>query len=147
MANKYGRPPVLDETKCEVAIALVAVGCSLSTVARYLGVHRETLRRNAVRHPEFGKRLAQAAASLEWSHLRKVTQASGRSWRASAWMLERINPQRFGRRKADSISRSELNDVLDILTRILTEEINDPQARQQVLLRLQELHSHIESLS
>lgn len=139
MADKRGRPLALDELKCEIAIALLSVGCSLKTAASYLGIHTKSLQRHAKRDPKFAKRILKAQASLEWDHLKKVQEASGKSWRASAWMLERINPERFGKRKADSLTRSELEEAIGVLAYIITEEVHDHEAQVRIFSRLQRL--------
>lgn len=90
-----GRPPALDATKREVAIALVAVGCTRAQAARYLEVSPQTLANTARRNPEFGQRLDRAEANLQREHLRKIRTPDGRSWRASAWALQQMAPARF----------------------------------------------------
>lgn len=94
--SRGGRPARLDGTLREVVIALVASGLSRTAAARQVGVAPQTVFNTAIRDPEFGRRLEQAANELQFAHLRIVQRASGRSWRASAWALERIAPERFG---------------------------------------------------
>ena len=39
--------------------------------------------------------IPQAQALCEWTHLKLITEASKKHWRASAWYLERTRPERY----------------------------------------------------
>ena len=104
---KQGRPCKLTETDKEVAVALFSVGLSRAAVARYLRVAPQTVSNTAARDMAFGDRLEQARASLETRHLAKLGLFSQRSWRASAWALEKLAPERFADPESPAAIRRE----------------------------------------
>ena len=90
---RRGRPPALDATKREVVAALLTAGWTRARAARYVGVSPQTVLNTAARDPEFAARLARAEARCRIEHFQNIAAASGRSWRASAWALERLASQ------------------------------------------------------
>ena len=63
--SRRGRPPVLDEAKKREILAIVAVGCSRSTAAAYVGCATSTIQNTADRDPAFAEKLRQAAYNTE----------------------------------------------------------------------------------
>ena len=97
---KCGRPPVLDEAKKREILAIVAVGCSRSMAATYVGCAISTIQNTAERDPTFAEKLRQAVYSTELGLLKNIRNAAKKEqyWRAAAWALERRFPERYARR-------------------------------------------------
>ena len=57
-----------------------------------------------------------------------MRQASSQSWRAAAWSLEHLNPQRYARRRADYLTFSEVEQLgrtmMELIARAIPAGIN-----------------------
>lgn len=138
--SNAGRPRLLaDEEKRRTLFAMIAVGSGREAAARHLGCSVWTIAREAVRDPEFGRRLRDAETSAELLPLQMMRKASGSHWRAAAWLLERLNPEQFVRRRPDTLTPTELNAVLEQVVGILAEEFGDHEQRERILQRLQQV--------
>lgn len=144
---KTGRPPVLDEYKRREILAIVSVGCSRRTAARYVGCSVSTIQNTAARDPAFGQRLRRAEHSAEVGYMRNIQKAAAKEqyWRAAAWALERINPDDFAPRRPDALRIDQAVALLMELTEILVEEIPAARYRKAVLRRVQELAARIQN--
>lgn len=112
-------------------VALVAVGCSPTEAARYVGVAPQTIINTGRRDPVFADRVDRAAAAFEAAHLRNLQTATGRSWRASAWVLERLAPKRF----ADPLGKDRRR-IHAAVRRAIAEEVGDDGLRTRLLRRV-----------
>lgn len=146
---KTGRPPVLDEYKRREILAIVSVGCSRRTAARYVGCSVSTIQNTAERDPSFGDRLRRAEQSAEVGYMRNIQKAAAKEqyWRAAAWALERINPDDFAPRRPDALRIDEAVRLLMELTEILVEEIPAARYRKAVLRRVGMLIQQIQGRS
>ena len=61
---------------------------------------------------------------------------AGRHWRASAWLLERKDPQEFAPRGPDIITGQQLHELLTQIVRILVEAIPVASIRKNVIKQL-----------
>ncbi|MEN0110670.1 MAG: hypothetical protein AAF805_08080 [Planctomycetota bacterium] len=112
--RRRGRKPRLGPTERAVIVALVEAGVTRTAAARYVGVAPQTVWNTERRDPEFGQQVERAAARLRLAHLRVIDKVVGRSWRASAWALARLQPERFAdpegraarRRRARAVGRT-----------------------------------------
>jgi len=143
---KTGRPPVLDEYKRREILAIVSVGCSRRTAARYVGCSVSTIQNTAERDASFGLRLRRAEQSAEVGYMRNIQKAAAKEqyWRAAAWALERINPDDFAPRRPDALRIDEAVRLLMELTEILVEEIPAARYRKAVLRRVETLIQKIQ---
>lgn len=137
MAKTEGRERVLDATKQREICALVSVGTSMRKAAQYVGCCRKTIEREAKRNPEFAERLQRSRVSTQLGPLQSMRQAVQSDWRAAAWMLERTDPDRFGRRTQSSVGAKELRALARDLMAIFRDEINHPELRDRILGRVQ----------
>jgi hypothetical protein len=129
----------LDEFKKREIAAILAVGGSRTTAAKYVRCAPDTIRRTAQRDAQFAAQLKRAEAQLEVVHLTNIETAGRKNWRASAWLLERMFPERFGRRATAAITGEALADLLEQFAETVCREIESPQDRrrvQQALTRL-----------
>lgn len=131
-SRRKGRPPTLDLAKREVIIALVSVGCTRTYAARYLGISPQTVLNTAARNEEFALRIEQAAANLQVDHLQTVAVASRRTWQASAWVLERIAPERFSNPQIRKARRQFLKRFKKLVFGILSEQIVDDDLKDRL---------------
>jgi hypothetical protein len=98
--HKPGRPVVFDDAKQQIFLRLTAAGFSAVAAARHIGVSLSAVRYRARQNPGFDAAYRQAKAEAIPSLLETIRGAGQRSWRASAWLLERLRPAEFGRRVA-----------------------------------------------
>ena len=97
-------------------IALVANGHAVKDAARVTGCSIRTVQREQARDPEFRQDLGRAELDARNQPLQHLHKASATHWRAAAWLLERTDPARFGRRTPNSY---QLADVENALTTLL----------------------------
>ncbi|HEY4309861.1 MAG TPA: hypothetical protein VGN12_10455 [Pirellulales bacterium] len=123
--------------------AIVSVGGSLRTAAKHVGCTVSAIRVRADRSREFAQRLKRAESDFEVILLSNIQQAGKKSWNASAWLLERIFPERFAKRRPGTIPVEELNDVFEHLATIITHEVADPERCERLLDRVTKLLANL----
>lgn len=131
----------LDDVRKREVFAILNVGGTRLMAAEYVGCHVETIRKAAIRDRAFAKQLRRAELGPELTFLRNIQQASKdpRQWRASAWALERLYPDRYGRRPPKSITPEQLAEVVREMGAIVVGQIPVKRFRDEVLIRLSEL--------
>ena len=100
MAKNEHRPPLKRGAKSlytpervETFLAGIAACLPMKQVCEMAGVTQETLYRWLREKPEFREKIDEARKLSEPALAQKV--ASDPSWKSSAWMLARINPERW----------------------------------------------------
>ncbi len=131
-----GRPHALDEFKRREICALVAAGSGMADAARYVGCSARTIRREALRNENFHEALRNAELSAQLEPLRSLRKAAASNWRAAAWLLERTNPDRFAKHDAKTVRVDELDGIICRFVEMISEEIEDPQARGRAYRRM-----------
>ena len=98
--SRPGRKPLLDEAKRREICEILAVGGTRTMAAAYVGCSLDTIARTAQRDRMFAKQLRKASVECEICCLRNLSNAAQdpKNWRAAAWALERLYPERYGRR-------------------------------------------------
>jgi hypothetical protein len=144
--RKVGRPPVLDEMKKGQILAIIGVGCSRRTAARYVGCDAKTIRNTALRDPEFAGQLCHASQAAEIEYVRRINNAAKKEqyWRAAAWALERLNPEDFAKRSPGSLTAEEIRTLLERVGEILLSEVPVARHRKAAVKRLDRLLAKIE---
>jgi hypothetical protein len=123
--RRRGRPRRLNETElCEIC-AYVSGGLGLEEAAEYVRCSVNTIRREANRNPEFEKDLHDAMLRAQLHPLRAMQKAVATHWRAAAWMLERMFPERFGRPDPGSFGAREARELLAEILSIFRAELED----------------------
>ena len=135
--SKNGRPRALNEAKRREICALVSAGAGIHRAAEYVGCSHSTICREAKRDDAFREQLRRAKATSQLAPLQAMRQAVQTNWRAAAWMLERSDPDQFGRRYRNSLGQKELRALARDLMAIFDEVVEDPLLREQVAERVQ----------
>lgn len=145
------RPRKLCEIKQRDLCALISVGCPLSVAARHVGCSIFTIRREARRNPTFQEQLRGSQLATEMTPIATLREAATSDWRAAAWLLERTQPQDFGRRGPNTLGRHELIELVDRLGDIVRDEIRDrrqsARLRQRIRVEVQVVLRKLQTLS
>ncbi len=118
--RKPGRPAKLDGKAKTQIVAMIAVGCSRARAARLAGVRPSALAMLTKRDPAFAEEIKQAEKRREMEALASIRRASGKSWRAAAWLLERTMRRQYGRPSAAKTAKranksSPMKGMLDAM--------------------------------
>jgi hypothetical protein len=136
-----GRKPVLDEGKRREIVAILSVGGSQTTAARYVGCAVSTIQRTAERDVKFAQQFREAICNNEINLLRYIRNAAKKEqyWRAAAWALERGFPEKYARRGPDVIT---IDQIALMLAQIadLTQEM--PEACRKDIIKRMEALAH-----
>jgi hypothetical protein len=118
---------------------LLATGASRSTAAQFAGCHAATLRAEMHRNREFSHRVIQSELKLEAVMLRTIRTAAEsdiKQWRAAAWALERIFPNRYAKRRSNTLTVDQVHEVISEVTEIVASELPVPRFRERIFNRL-----------
>ncbi len=109
---------VLDTKKRTKICGLLALGYSQRMAAEFVGCDPSTITRTGKRDENFRAQLAAAQSDADISALKIIRRTADqeRYWRAAAWILERRNPEEYGRRSPNSFTGEQ---VIQILQRVL----------------------------
>jgi hypothetical protein len=122
---------------------------NIADAAEYVGVNRQRVYDERDRNPDFAEKLQRAKRQIEFDLLKAIkaagttgsvhTKTKRQEWRAGAWILERRNPQRYGRKDPNAVTPEMVmavaNGILsDILEFIPPERRDD--ATQKCAVRL-----------
>ena len=118
-----GRPRLLDDQTRREICGLVATGYSMSAAAKYIGCDRGTLRREIQRNQEFAERIGRAELEAEYEPLHAIQNASRKSWRAAAWLLERTRPEQYSRVATNLVKMETMQDFVSRCLEIIQEEL------------------------
>lgn len=138
---KKGRRPALDDRKKGDIVAILSVGCSRKTAARYVGCSVRTIANTARRDPAFAEALAQAESRLEIKLMKNIGSAAEKAqyWRAAAWALERRNPDDYAPRPRNVVTWEQVRQLLDLLADVVVEEVPVARFRKNILKRFDSL--------
>jgi len=122
-------------------VAILSVGCSQRTAARYVGCARSTIFREIQRDEQFADEIRRATQLAEINYLKNIQNAAKQEkyWRAAAWALERCHPEQYAARGANCLTLDEVRDLLTQLTQIIVEECRSPKSCKAILKRLDSL--------
>ncbi len=140
MADQHARLK-LDEVKRGEICAVLSVGGTRAMAALYVGCSTATIRATAQKIPEFAEELRKAELGPEYTFLTAIKTAAEdvKQWRAAAWALERLFPERYAKRKPDTITPEQLTEILQALGEIIAGEVPVNRYRKRLLERLAKL--------
>lgn len=137
-----GRLKFTEELRTKLC-AMVSVGCSVRNAARLVDVRESTVRKAARSNPDFAKRLHNALAQRELLPLKNLQTAGAKYWRASAWLLERIDRTAYGRYKPDTITDEHLSRFAEILVEIVRQAVPNDDVRRVIGRHVEEVVSEL----
>lgn len=140
-----GRPRALTETKLSEICALISAGCCITDAARYVGCAASTIRRESRRNSEFHERLRRASLNAELAPLGAMREAARRHWRAAAWLLERMNAQRFGKQNIRCLKPDQLDNFASALFELIRPEFKDDHTRKRISSKFNKLVEHVDA--
>jgi hypothetical protein len=115
----------------------ISFGCGLDSAARFVGCSPITVRREARRNPEFRDQLRRAQQDCEIGPLNTIRKAAHENWRASAWYLERMNPQQFAKKNVRYVTPEQLGAFAhQVVTAVLDDNL-DNGARLRAMNKLE----------
>jgi hypothetical protein len=129
----------LDDAAKNVIVAIITVGATRQTAAKYVKCSPSTIRAAAEQDPRFHEQLRKAEAQLEVSHLKNIETAAKENWRASVWLLERMYPDKYGPRRGDGISPEKVAEFLQNVSAVILAEVPSDVSRERILAKLEAL--------
>jgi hypothetical protein len=128
-----GRPRSLTLKKQQELLAHVARGGTVEEAAKIVGVSIRTVQREAKGNEHFDHdlQLAQHTATVDPETLMK--RAARTHWRAAAWLLERTDPDRYGKRSPTSCRPENVYDMAYWLIETALESV--PPEHRELLYR------------
>jgi hypothetical protein len=131
---RTGRPPVLDAEKKAKVLEVVGAGFPIRYAARYVGCDEGTIRHAGQRDPEFYDQVKYAQFKAEYDLVKNIRSASesGKNWRAAAWSLERLFPDRYGPHRRDEITNEHIVQISRTYLAIVKRRVPDP-LREEVI--------------
>jgi hypothetical protein len=138
--NKRGGR-ILDDVKQREVLAILSMGCSQSMAAKYVGCAPATIRREAARDAKFAKKLREAKGNAELGLVKNIRKAANKEqyWRAAAWALERMFPEKYARRGPDVITAEQLAQVLAQLAERIIEQVPVDAYRKNIVKAVESL--------
>ncbi len=122
-----GRPRVLDDVKRAEICALLNAGLAFHETARYIGCTPRTIRREISRNAVFRREVHDALLAARVAPEKLLRQAAGRNWRAAAWLLERTEPQVYGRGAAPACTLDDLEAACSWIIEVVLHAVDFPQ--------------------
>ena len=120
-------------------LAILRLGCDEKLAAAYVGRPVECLAKTAERYKTFRQDMEKAKTKARVDLIGNIRDASRneRFWRAAAWALERLDPERYGpERLKPAADASRYRPMVESLVEILLKEIPEPDRRKAILKRL-----------
>jgi hypothetical protein len=136
MDNTGGRPRALTDEKRDELIHHIGRGATVAEAAGSIGVSLRTVQREAKEDKEFAKELELARGSVPTDPYELMLRAARTHWRAAAWLLERTDPDRFGKRPPNSCRPEEMMELASSLIEAALEFV-PPDQRELVDDRLE----------
>ncbi|MDD5396587.1 MAG: hypothetical protein PHW24_00840 [Candidatus Moranbacteria bacterium] len=106
--NNIGRPYVITKEKEEALIRLLSDGMSQSKACSYVGISEDTIIRHKKKFCGFCERLETAKLETHKLAHKSIKVGMLKDWRAGAWWLERMEPERFKEKKELEIKKPSL---------------------------------------
>jgi hypothetical protein len=146
MNNPGGRPRALTDQKQDELIHHIGLGATVAEAAQIVGVSLRTVQREAKEDEEFAQDLELARRAAPTDPYQLMLQAARTHWRAAAWLLERSDPDRFGKRPPNSCRPEQVRDLASLLIEAMLQSVPSDQ-RELLDSRLQAVaHGALEAL-
>lgn len=106
--NKNGRPLAITKEKEAILINMLSDGMSQSKACAYVGISEDTIIRHKKKFCGFCERLETAKLETHKLAHKSIKVGMLKDWRAGAWWLERMEPERFKEKKEIEILKPSL---------------------------------------
>jgi len=135
------RKPKLDETRQNEICAILAVGGTRKMAAQYVGCHPRTIYKLVTKDSKFAERLARTELSPEIKFLKNISDAADdkKYWRAAAWALERIYPNRYAARKPGTITIDHIDEITRYIVDAAMKQVPDTRDPDKLRLELTQI--------
>jgi|tagenome__1003787_1003787.scaffolds.fasta_scaffold20768645_2 hypothetical protein len=140
-------PQLTNEQKANIC-GILSVGCDRETAANFVGCTTADIGRTMRQDPAFAANVHRTEAGCELSHMQTVKEAAKepKNWRASVWWMERHAPERFGPRGAGVVTIRQLDEFLNVLTDLISEEVDCDDIQRRILARMADALRALEEL-
>lgn len=109
--EQAGAPTKKNPETIRKILEALTQGASLEHAAQYAGINHQTLRNWRFSDQEFFDECEKARAKMEVGMLAVISNAAIKGqWQAAAWKLERIFPERYGRKFQPLAMATEVNE-------------------------------------
>jgi hypothetical protein len=134
-----GRPRILDDPKKREIIALISAGYGIYDAADYVDCSPDTIRRELARDEAFADRFRKATLGAELDPLTSIRQSAKSNWRAAAWYLERVHPQKYAKRNPVLVKHEEIEDIVESMTNLIFDEVKCKETQLRIISKLLKL--------
>jgi hypothetical protein len=140
-------PQLTNDQKANIC-GILSVGCDRETAANFVGCTTADIGRTMRQDPAFAANVHRTEAGCELGHMRTVKEAAKepKNWRASVWWMERNAPERFGPRGAGAVTIRQLDEFLNVLTDLISEEVDCDDIQRRILARMADALRALEEL-
>lgn len=137
---------LLSEAKRKEIVAIISIGGSRESAAKYVRCSPSTIRTEMKNHPTFADEVRSAEEKSEIYFLQRIRAAADKAqyWRAAAWALERRCPNRYAARGANTLSEEQVLKLITDLTEIVVPEISDVDERIKIIEKVKTLIGTLE---
>lgn len=128
MSNR-GRPTKYTAETVKRILEAIKLGVAYVDAANYGGVSFETFNEWRKQYPEFSEAVESASGQAVAACMAKIQKAATEgSWQASAWILERRHPDRYGRTRVELTGAEGGPVAVSAHVVIVPKMATDPQA-------------------
>lgn len=126
------------EEERKAVLGIVAAGGTRQVAAKFVRRSVRAIERECGRNEEFARQLKSNEARLEVIQLKHIEGAGEKNWRASAWLLERMFPDRYAARKPRTLTRGEVATLWERMVEVVLGAVSSARTRSQIARRLRE---------
>jgi hypothetical protein len=140
------QPKRLTKSQTTKITSMLGIGGTRSMAADYARCHQATIRAWMRRDPEFANQVIQAELRSERSFLNVIHEAGKdpKQWRAAAWALERLYPERYARRASNTMTDEQVQQLIAEIAEAICNEL-PKKYRQRVFCRLADFETNYRS--
>lgn len=124
-----GRPTKYTPETVKKILEAIKLGVAYVDAANYAGVGLATFNEWRDRYPEFAEAVEAAAGAAVTACMAKIQKAATEgSWQASAWILERRHPDRYGRTRVELTGAEGGPVAVAANVVVVPKMVDDPEA-------------------